>query len=266
MSESLLIPKDVLSELITEYSGRQIATILNTTHKTIYKYLHKYNLGHGPKGISSKCSVNHNFFVNIDNEYKAYWLGFIMADGCIHKQRNSYILGISLNKKDTNHLEKFKTNISSNKKLFYNTKNCTISLYIYSQKIYNDLYNLGCIERKSLTLEFPQNIRKDLIKHFIRGYFDGDGSLFWLMNYHYPRCKFISSLSFVTSLKAIIMHELDILGSIDDSGSNCYALVFSKRSKVIDVCDWMYKDANIYLDRKYNRYLQLMEENCAHKL
>lgn len=60
-------------------------------------------------------------------------------------------------------------------------------IQISSKTLTADLLKLGCTPRKSLTLKFPNDgifKSNDLIRHFIRGYFDGDGSVFISMEKH----------------------------------------------------------------------------------
>ena len=111
-----------------------------------------------------KPKFNENIFDNIDTEEKAYWLGFIFADGYIETQKPNmkYSFEICLSCKDKHHLEKFN--------IFMQHKNMNIKVYTHLDKIankertnarwivankhlWNTLNNLGCTPQKSLTLK-----------------------------------------------------------------------------------------------------------------
>jgi hypothetical protein len=118
-------------------------------------------------------SINENYFEKIDSHEKAYWLGFIYADGNIYKTK----LQIGLAKKDKCILQQFQKHINSGHKL-YNDRQC-FKLIIPNCKIVKDLIKLGCNYRKSLTLTFPKEKQcpRKFINSFILGYFDGDGCI-----------------------------------------------------------------------------------------
>jgi hypothetical protein len=123
-----------------------------------------------------KYTLNENFFENIDSEEKAYWLGFISADGCINRNRHgNYIyLSVALNNKDHHHLELL------GKSLGYGGPvkdyDDYSKLVVSSRQITDSLKSLGVTERKSLIIK-PWRGPADLMSHYWRGVFDGDGIL-----------------------------------------------------------------------------------------
>jgi DNA-binding transcriptional regulator WhiA len=139
---------------------------------------------------SRKYIVNDNYFSKIDKHEKAYWLGFIYADGYITSS-NGKKLGITLSSKDRDHLETFIQCLNAT----YPIKDYSVTggykigipysrVLISSDKIYNDLILHGVVERKSLIKKYPI-IDDHLINSFILGYFDGNGSIY-LNNTKYP--------------------------------------------------------------------------------
>jgi hypothetical protein len=120
---------------------------------------------------NNQYSCDESFFEKIDSHEKAYWFGFICADGNIYKQK----LQIGLNKNDENHLKKLCKRINYNGPFnsYCNEKKLTIS----RKKIVQDLKNLGLIENK--TLHIDENIFNKIPKEYLRsailGYIDGDG-------------------------------------------------------------------------------------------
>lgn len=127
---------------------------------------------------------NVNFFDSIDSEEKAYWLGFMYADGWINKNNTSWNIGLALKLDDLSHLQKFGKAIEK-EHITFSKVACKISLG--SKHMFNTLRNYGCVERKSLILQFPKEeifVSKNLIRHFIRGYFDGDGCVSYTNKNH----------------------------------------------------------------------------------
>lgn len=131
--------------------------------------------------VSHNNTVNSKIFDIIDTEEKAYWLGFIFADGCVYDKNR---VEISLAIKDLTHLEKFAKFIDPiNKDKIVKVRNSkkypSVRVSFRDSHMVNILNSYGCTCKKSLTLQFPDiNIFKnDTITHFLRGYFDGDGCL-----------------------------------------------------------------------------------------
>lgn len=134
-----------------------------------------------------KHAYNEKFFKVIDTERKAYWLGFLYADGNVVNYGN-YEVKISLAYKDLNHLKEFEKDIllNENDTIVYSytakikeKEYPSAKLIVSNKTIVEQLIDLGCIPNKSLTITFPDEsiVPKHLIRHFIRGYFDGDGSV-----------------------------------------------------------------------------------------
>lgn len=228
--------------------------------------------GYSIENEHTKVKFNDIIFDSIDTEEKAYWLGFIYADGNINNHKTtkmSYTLIIALKSTDYKHLEKFcnfinysKNNIKIiNKKL--NEKQyqqCRVE--IHSKHLWKQLNNLGVIPNKSLILKFPKESifsDKSLIKHFIRGYFDGDGCLSFYKRVYdiIPHCSFVGTKSFIQNSKLHIPYDsvfrIRNYSQTKENYHDLYELVFNKENSGL-FSDWLYKDATIYLDRKYNRY------------
>lgn len=167
--------------------SREISNLLANKYSSniIYKILKNNQIKQRPNSESHrKYKINQNYFNKIDDQYKSYLLGFLCADGCIFYPKNQITLTIQLeDKKIVKCLSKKIFN--SFKPIKYkNPQNIKhknlISLTMRSKIMCDDLIKLTCTPRKSLTLDFPtlDQVPNRLIHHFIRGYFDGDGSVF----------------------------------------------------------------------------------------
>lgn len=211
------------------------------------------------ENFQNSLRFNENIFDKIDSEEKAYWLGFIYADGYISNRDNNkkYGFELSLALKDFNHLEKFNKFISNKAIVKCDSYRCRV---MFSNKhVWNTLNNYGCTPNKSLTLKFPdKNIfsNENLIIHFIRGYFDGDGCI--------CSTKTVKLLINILGTKDFLMDfqkNIDIYSTIaaKDKRSKVFSFNFSviKGERFIEK---IYDNATIYLDRKYEKYLWYFEK------
>ena len=191
---------------------------------------------------------NDDYFEKIDTEEKAYFLGLLFADGNVYEPRHR--VQITLINEDDYILQKLSSCINYKGKMYIDKKKYT-KLILNSLKMCQDLIKLGCIPKKSLTLQFPTNVPKELLHHFIRGYFDGDG--------HVSKRSNCFNVNF-TSSENFINKFIDILNNlnIEHTGikkryknkekSACQ--VYIKASSARLFFDYIYKDSTIYLTRK----------------
>lgn len=240
----------------------------------------KYNLkarNHNEKGKLYHCDKD--YFETIDTEEKAYWLGFLYADGFIQSKTkdNSRKVGLSLGIKDIEHLEKFKKCLKSNYpiKIYTNTEKsfnpngqyCRI--IITEEKMASDLENKGCIEHKTNILTFPSEdiLSYNLQKHFIRGYFDGDGSIWCTLNkgntiptYNIDYC---GTDELLTGIMNVLIKEKVIKRGYKfdkrKEGQIVSRFRFGGNQAALLFCHYIYDNATIYLQRKYDRYQELLE-------
>jgi hypothetical protein len=125
-----------------------------------------------------KYFYDEEFFENINNEEKAYFLGFVFADGSVvyDKKKFRYQLTLKLHTKDNHILESFIKSVNGEMKVWKHRQREISEVHFSGKKITNDLIKLGATPRKTFTLCYP-NIDKNLERHFLRGYFDGDGCI-----------------------------------------------------------------------------------------
>lgn len=209
----------------------------------------------------NRCKFNNKIFDKIDTEEKAYWLGFIFADGYIgstplqNNKKSVYNFEISLQLTDVKHLQKFKEFINYEKEVVTDSYRCRI---MFANKYFwTVLNNYGCTPKKSLTLKFPEVSifeNENLIKHFIRGYFDGDGCLSRHVN-KLTVTPFVSLLGTREFLDNIIKYS-NVSGNFRHDkrhSEETWILEFNKDSG-ISFINYIYKDCKIYLDRKYKLF------------
>lgn len=242
-----------------KYTLKQLGREFNCSYGTIKNLLNKHNIQ--SRGNKQGYPRNEYYFNKIDTEEKAYWLGFLYADGCVHT--NNY--EISINITDRDHVEKFKTAIGAinhkitetNDKRFSNAK----TLYqftIKDKQLHQDLIKWGCIPQKSLLLNKIPNIPRDYVSHFIRGYFDGDGSLHYLQGTNNYRISFVGTKNFLND----IQKELITNVSLQSGGTGkAYTLQIAGRKQVERILNYLYNNSteSIRLNRKYQTYLKCLE-------
>jgi hypothetical protein len=208
---------------------------------------------------NGKFEINSNIFNIINTEKKAYWLGFIYADGCVYTdQKNHLRFEIGLQKSDKSHLSKLKKFLKSKHKIRIKESSQSCQFGFTDKQICKDLIKLGCVQRKSLILTFPikTQVPKNLISHFIRGYVDGDGSIYYA---NYPAEKYVLSILGTKEFLTQMMLEIGIVKTLYKNKrhlNNTYFIQYSVQKELLIVLDWLYKDANIYLKRKNETYLK----------
>jgi DNA-binding transcriptional regulator WhiA len=216
-----------------------------------------------------KYQINQDFLNEINTEEKAYFLGFFYADGYNNEKQGKLIL--SLNEKDKEILEKFNNLFYQSYHPLYKAKinpkqrrpNQMYSLCICNKKMSQLMKKWGAPQNKTFIIQFPFWLEKSLWKDFIRGYFDGDGSLTKHQR-KYPTPEFAiniaSNHNFINTLKLVIneLTNLDFKVCQRDTISLCWIGGNRKTQRFLD---WLYKDANIFLQRKYLRYQDLKQIN-----
>ena len=228
------------------------------------------------KNGSSKRCLRHEFFGDIQTEIQAYLLGFHAADGSINDERNT--LRVKVTKSDSEIIELFKefispdayirdvngfTTVIREKEIITKTSN---EINIASKILTRSLSDLGFGENKTYKeLHIPE-IKEDLIRHFLRGYFDGDGSFIGGVrkpnpknrekNYRVSRAFNIDSKK-ITILEEIkeYLHKHNIDVNINYiARDDMYRLVTSSESEVKKLFNLLYNDSNFYLKRKFDKF------------
>ena len=191
---------------------------------------------------------NKNYFDIIDNYNKAYWLGFIAADGNVRKDLLK--IRIELNIKDKAHLEKFRQDIEGDMPIreWIRSNNHSCYIEVNCKKWGIELSKYGIVPNKSLILNINwELIPQDLQKYFIRGYFDGDGSL----NLYDARGYDEWELSFISTEKVLkdFQSFFNIPKKIYSCGNN-FRYCYRDKNDIKQVLKLFYNDDYIYLDRK----------------
>lgn len=204
-------------------------------------------------------------FFDSFGQRQAYYLGLLYADGNNYKTNRKNVVRIALHKKDRDILDKFNSDLKHAKPLRANRD--LLELEISNKYISDKLLDLGLTPRKTFTLEFPKWLDVSLHSHFIRGYFDGGGSIGFYKpgpssraSKHYKTARFsiVSTDSFCNSVISIFTEKLNITSSLKirhkDRNNNTRTIDIGGNLQVKRLLDFIYNNAEVYLDRKYNLY------------
>lgn len=248
------------------YTLKQLGKEFGCSYGTIKNLLH--NKGYKSKGNKQGYPRDEYYFNNIDTIEKAYWLGFLYADGCVSASNNE----IEVSLKDKEHLEKFQKAIKAvNHKITkiidtrWSVETTTYHFSIRDKQLHDDLIKFGCIPNKTSTISTIPNIPRDYVSHFIRGYFDGDGSLHWLQSTNNYRISFTSgSKTFLEDIRKELQCQSISIGHTKET--NTYQLQISGRKQIERILNYLYKDSTeaIRLDRKFNTYNKCLEWAHSH--
>jgi intein-encoded DNA endonuclease-like protein len=259
LDENLVIKRyDELKNL------KKVAKSFNVSLRPVVRILKKNKI----ELTNRKYDVNHSFFEVIDTEEKAYWLGFLYADGCVRKTKTGSQVVLKLSIKDEEHLSFFKKNIESEHKITYYenktvskkgtpsiSKNCVIR--INSNEMVENLIDKGCTPRKTFTIDYP-NIDEKFYKDFIRGYYDGDG------NFFYNEKTKMSVVTIVCASDKFRNFLIDVVSKIPNIGiihenKDKYTIKIVNILGIINFLDYIYQDSKIYLKRKKEYYEKYKE-------
>lgn len=194
-------------------------------------------------------------FSSINTEEAAYWLGFIGADGYIRRRTQ---LVVNLCAEDSGHLEKLKSFLKTDApvKSFCPPSNpygfCQLA--VSSGVITSDLQRHGIAAgKKSTHLRWP-SLAEPLMKHFIRGYFDGDGCIYVQyqgMFHQNLGLTILSNHQFLESMVAWLAEKCRVeTKTVQRRGVNFSEIRYAARGDVQTVLRYMYKDSSVFLNRK----------------
>lgn len=207
------------------------------------------------------------------NATNTYILGLIYSDGCISYDKHTKRFRITISMNERILLEKIRMLMTPTKKLYTykhpNGRENTYSVISTNPQDIEFLFKLGLTERKSLKISYP-NILAEFDKDFIRGYFDGDGSVYKSTtntyykgvkrSYDYLRVKFTTgSKLFAIQLKECLEYH-NILSKVfqDSRGKESYYVSIQGKEYVKKFHEYLYRDCDIWMERKYNKFIEMI--------
>lgn len=256
--------KDLIIKLFQrdKLTVNDIIKTIPTTRRAVPMVLKEAGINTARK---NRYTLNEHYFDNIDTERKAYWLGVIASDGSI---TTTNYFALSMTDKDV--VEQLKIDLDYTGKVYKPkvTKNKSIIYRInFSSKIFCDsLRKLGIKENKSLELDNFPTININLVKHFIRGYFDGDGSINVHTNktvinnktYYTNKWSFsiIATYKFCITLNNFIYKLCGYQGhiSISHKCNKMFYYTISAKDFLFWMYHFLYDEATFSMKRKYDKW------------
>lgn len=256
----------------------QLAKELSVSQSSIWRVWEQAGLKNS-KPAKRIYSFTENYFETVDTQDKTYWLGLLAADGNIYKQekQGQTKISITLHKKDIQLLQDFAIDLNTKKPVYQKEEYATFA--VTSDKMAEDLSQYGIIPKKTYHMIFPsQKISKELIPHYLRGYFDGDGSISKKIDEQHLACTQISYCGycdFLAQIQEYLQVNYNIKSVIhEDKRYDKYSrdkpfgyLIFTNKYARSTFLELIYKDANHYLQRKKelaDAYLLACAHNPKH--
>ena len=264
------INEDLKINIIEEYykgsSFEDICTEFNISKRALPRILKENNIN---SKLKNRYTLNETYFEKIDTEENAYWLGYLYADGYIG---NDKINNIVLTSVDIEHMSLFakaidlsmKPRLNENAGGFIGSKPQAV-VNFSNKKMCEDLRSYGLFTKKSLEIETLPDINSSLLNHFIRGYFDGDGSIFHVTKrqekngkeykYIYPCACFIGTEKFLNEISKSINLNHRLRHS---KTKEMKYIEYNTLDSIFSLYDYLYNNSNIYLERKHNKFIELL--------
>lgn len=273
------LPYELLEKIKRDYqlenkTIKEIAEENNLSMKVVITRLKEMNVPLRKGGAKIKYTCNENYFDIIDTSEKAYWLGFIYADGCVSRNHGNHIFQLSLKASDYGHLKKFLKHIESNH-LIYEGMSVSEKIgnfpyarfqFYSSPKLCKRLIELGATERKSLTLQFPSNdiLPNKFLSHFIRGFYDGDGCISSTKRGTHSTPSdniYVVTFTGTADMLVAIKRHLPLTREIEvkPHGDNVYELRINGQQQIKKVLEYLYTDAEVFLDRKKESFEEFLK-------
>jgi len=195
---------------------------------------------------------NYDFFTIIDTEEKAYWMGFIYADGNVSEKHN--LIQIRLSERDISHLRKMSDIFG--KEIFCGDgdKGRRFALLsLNSIMIKKDMLRHNIFPRKTYidSDKVLDSIPHHLLHHFIRGFFDGDGCIS-VCKKSRKNCYFgmVGTKKYLKSISDIICRACGVSVPKMEKRKGCFVIRWSGKIQIRPIYDFLYKDATVFLERK----------------
>jgi len=268
---SKTIPEEHRRTMVQDYIDG--ATMQEAADRFGYSYmacsfaLDKYGI---PKRSRSearrKYDVNEEFFGEIDTEEKAYWLGFLAADGHVGERGH---IKVTLSAKDREHVYKFAEAVGAEHPIKIRKRRLDGNTYevatitVCSLNMVNDLILLGVGPRKSLTIT-PSDIPVELLRHYWRGVFDGDGHIYIGTQRRFA-VKLIGIKAMIDGFRSFLSRSGIETNAQDRVRGNVVEISIGGVSLCKEVLGLLYNQSTVFLDRKKGLSDQILNEKRLHK-
>lgn len=233
--------------------------------KILKKYGIKKRTYTEAKQIGRKYSCNDNYFKN-QNSNMAYILGLIASDGSISLKEN--LIAIQLQEQDKNLLEQIRKETEVERPIEeYVRKETNKKICVFrnwSAEWKKDLAHYGIIPQKTFTLQPPHFLNKEYYIDYIRGYFDGDGSIYEIKNINRIFFEIIgASKATIDWIQDTLVNQYHILLNKKgkerlSNGTIVYKIKIGDKVELLKLYNLLYKDKELFLLRKKEKFENLL--------
>lgn len=256
LPHSTTIHKDKTDSILEMYnkggkSSEHIAKALDIHPSTVCRVLKRHGIEiKSASYFNRKHLIYLDAFKNITTESQAYFLGLMYSDGNVSSSKPSF--SITLHNKDIDTLKKFSEFIFGCENIDYGKKYST--LRVNSSQIRKDLIKLGCVPAKTFKLQLSDDIKNSkLFRHFVRGFFDGDGCITIDPESKRVRVVFTGYDKFLISMNSAFANLCGVKFYEVNVKENVLDLVIGDQKNTRKFLHWLYDDATLYMDRKIKK-------------
>jgi predicted DNA-binding protein YlxM (UPF0122 family) len=258
-------------------SIKELSEIFNRAESSVRDLIKRRGIKLRPlTEVNRKFEIYENFFDVINTDEKAYFLGFLYADGNVKTNKNMVVL--ALKESDREILERLNKLIHIDKPLYLDknkrggNRENIVGIRICNKNITNKLIQYGCHPNKTFTLSFPNFLDKKLYNSFIRGYFDGDGYIGMIRdsrkdkygvkyNKFYHKFTLTGNGLFLRAVANIFKELLNVNSSFEirhkDRSNDIVSLTVKGNTQIERIYDFLYSDSNLFLNRKHIIFKQI---------
>lgn len=256
MGKPKVLSNDNIDTVCSLYAGGkstiEISKMFNCSYQTINNYLKIHNIK-----LRTYKEACRKYYIKVPkklDEHMFYWIGFLLADGNVFEKGNTRCVQIGLKLSDKKHLSKLLSFLNSNYKIRCYKNACF--LCIYSDDLIKLLKSYGVFPRKSLTAKVDKKLENN--KHFWRGIVDGDGTIGVISNRNHCYINLNGTKDVCSSFLKFIDNKFTSYNALEktickSTTGNVYRVNF-QCGKAFNIIQYLYKDADIFLDRKMNTY------------
>jgi hypothetical protein len=246
-----------LQDMVSTYrqgeSARSIAKRYGTSYQVIQPLLVRQGvILRTLREANKKRTCNERYFQTIDAEEKAYWLGFLTADGCVTKGKKpgeSPRISFHLGKQDYGHLVKLKQALQATQTVSEHGQSCSFT--IFSSEMVSDLAVYGILPNKTFSTK-PVQVAPDLERHYWRGVIDGDGHIS-----NVPTITLVGDYDIVLAFQAFVLSHCPYVKATVRKTENIFAFCIRKQATKC-MLQALYGNSTVYLDRKYEYAQQVL--------
>lgn len=241
---------------------KELSKIFNLDKATLERIAKEQNIIRPNQNRINKRILS-NYFSNIDTPEKAYWLGLLITDGSVDSYKGHYRIRLQLQAQDKEILEKFQKCLQLDSKIIENKREGkhAFSVQFNDKQIFQDLANYNIVPNKTYLIKnLPlDKIPQAFLKDYARGLLDGDGCITFSSDK--TTDVSINFTSYYQSIVKDFQFLIDNLIGKQQHNKNIYTTAWHTqwrgKQQVLKILDILYKDSTIYLQRKYNKYLEL---------